>query len=154
MSLPRMTFLVNNDHELPEDFVVIRNEENLPEDEFFNKHLEALFNPTVKLNPVALIGEDTELDNPHLESMIVGLFDFYPEVGFVFTDALIKVSGQEFIDYFSGLDLPDESFFINLTIPVRFDGEPQSKIRVMQQMMQANKLFVHLPDPLITVYNQ
>jgi hypothetical protein len=147
-----MTFLVNNDYELPEEYIVIRNENKLPEHEFFNKHTKALFNPTEKINPVAFITQDTKITNSSLEAIVIDLFSRCPEIGFVYTDALIKTRGQEFVDFFSGRDLPDESFFANLTIPINFDEGSDSKIRVMQYMMQANRLFIHLPDPLITVY--
>ena len=89
----------------------------------------------------------------HIEKMVVSIFNACPEVGFVYTDALINLKGYEFIDYFSGQDLPDESFFVNLTIPIQFDDSPSPRIKVMQNLMVSNRLFVHIPDPLITVYH-
>ncbi len=150
----KITFIVNNDFDIPESFNVIRNTDNLPETQFFNKVLAETFNSLLPLNVVALICNNTELINPHTEEIIMSLFEFYSEIGFVYTDALIVNQGVEFIDYFSGLSLPNESFFLNLTVPLQLNNTEQSKIGAMNQLLSTGKTFIHLPDPLIKVYHQ
>jgi len=149
----KITFLVNNDYPLPDGYKVVRNTQGFPEHEFFNLHLTELYNPLLSSNLIAFIGENTRIEHQDLEEIITGLFEYYPEIEFIFTDVIIDSNGYQFVDYFSGDEIPDVSFFVNLRSSFKFEDVPQSKIQVMNHLVNQDKMFLHIPDPLIITYH-
>jgi len=137
---------------MPEGYKVVRNIQGLPEYEFFNQNLNGLYDPLAQSSLVAFISENTRVERDDLEDILVGLFMYYPEIEFIFTDAIIDSNGHRFIDYFSGDEIPEVSFFVNLKAPLLFKDQEQSKITAMSSLANKGKLFLHIPDPLLVTY--
>jgi len=153
MSQPnQITYLVNNSHPFPDGYNVIRNDKGLPEHDFYNQQIATY--DTTKNNIVAFIDSNCWITNPDVTDIVVSAFEENPEATFIYTDLLMLYQEQEMIDHFSGMEIPDAAFFMNLNFPILFPAHPQCKLQTMQQLTSQGKLFVHIPDPLLTAFKQ